>query len=559
MVGRFVMSLAAFPLAVVGRLAHRLATGTSAVLDVVVEPIADLRDRQVWLHALRRAATDPLVTGVVLRLEGPPGGWASCSDLRNTIIEVRKAGTPVYAMLDAPGNAVVWLASACDRVFMVPTGEVGLVGVGVELTFFGDALQRLGVRPDFAAAGAYKSFGETWTRSFPSVENQEAVDAIVRDLHEQLVDGIAQGRSMDPDAVRAELKRAPLAAAEALDVGIVDQLAYPDQVEEWLKEQHGGNMRLVRFGGWAWRTGLLERVRRLGGPTTTIGVLHLQGPVVMTEQPGGASIAARKVAPLLKRLREDDQVGAVVLHIDSPGGSALASDLIWREVDELSRSKPVVASFEDTAASGGYYVAAPAAEIVVRPGTLTGSIGVFGGKLVMGEGLRRVGVHSREIVGAPNANLFSSARRFTDAQRARFRDGLQRFYDGFVQRVAAGRDTSEEEIEPVCRGRVWTGQAALERSLADRVGSLDVAVERARSLAGLSERAFVRRDLSSYQVPMGARVLQTLMRRYAPGALTSLGSLAAQVLPPSASRLAQTVLAHPEQPLALLPFDLRPR
>ena len=557
MVGRLVMSLAALPLAVAGRLVHRLATGSAAVLDVRVEPIADLRERQGWLRALRRAGEDPLVSGVLLRLDGPPGGWAACSDFRNVILDVRKAGTPVYALLEAPGNALMWLASACDRVFIVPTGEVGLVGVGVELTFFGDALERLGVKPDFAAAGAYKSFGETWTRSFPSAENQEAVDALVQGLHEQLIEGIAQGRSMDPDVVRDELQRAPLSPPEACDVGLVDQLAYPDQVEEWLKEQHGAHARLVGFAGWAWRTGAIERARGMGGPRTAVSVLHLQGPVVMADQPNGPSISARKVTPILKALREDDNVGAVVLHIDSPGGSALASDLIWREVDELARSKPVVASFEDTAASGGYYVAAPAAEILVRPGTLTGSIGVFGGKLVMGEGLRKVGVHSREVLGAPNANLFSAARRFTDAQRDRFRASLQRFYDGFVQRVAAGRDTTEEAIEPHCRGRVWLGSAALERSLADAEGDLDRAVDRARRLAGLGERGFVRRDLASYQVPLGARLMQAAMRRYAPGALLSLARLAERTV--GGGWLVQTVLAHPEQPLAMLPFDVRPR
>ena len=204
---------------------------------------------------------------------------------------------------------------------------------------------------------------------------------------------------------------------------------------------------------------MIERLEQLGGPRTRVAVLHLQGPIMLEDGGGrGPVIAARKVVPLLQSLRENDHVAAVVLHIDSPGGSVLASDLIWREVAQLRRQKTVVASFEDTAASGGFYIAAPAQEIVVRPGTVTGSIGVFGGKLVMAEGLRKAGVHSREVLGAANANLYSPSRRFTDKQRDRFRASLERFYDGFVKRVAEGRERPEEDVELHCRGRVWTGR-----------------------------------------------------------------------------------------------------
>ncbi|MEQ1505889.1 MAG: S49 family peptidase, partial [Myxococcota bacterium] len=421
-------ALASKPVGSLLRWGHRFATGRDVVLDVVIDRRADLHDRTQRLHRLRRVADDPLVAAVVLRLREPPGGWAACQDLRAAIAHVRASGKPVYAWLESAGNAVAWLASATDRVFLVPTGDFGLVGVGVELTFFGAALSRLGVRPDFEAAGAYKSFGEPWTRSYPSPANQEAMHELVGDLHDQLVEGIASGRKRPVAEVREVLGRAPLSAQDALAAGLVDELLYEDQLEGWLRDRHGKRARLVPYPRWVVRDALQEWVSRWGRRGAVVTVLHLQGPIVLDDRQSGASIGARKVAPILRRLREDDRVGAVVLHVDSPGGSALASDLIWREVSELRRRKPVVASFEDVSASGGFYLAAPANAIFVRPATLTGSIGVFGGKLVLGEGLRKLGVHTSEILGAPNANLFSPSRQFSPDQRDRFRASLQRFY-----------------------------------------------------------------------------------------------------------------------------------
>ncbi|MCB9677864.1 MAG: signal peptide peptidase SppA [Alphaproteobacteria bacterium] len=474
---------------------HRLRTSSHAILDVKVTALEDSQSRESWLGALRRIAGDSGVEGVVFHIEAPPGGWAACQDLRAVIRLLRDAGKATYAFVDAPGNAATWLATACDRVFCVPTGELQLVGVGVEMTFFGAALEHIGVRPDFEAAGAYKSFGEPFMRSFASPENLEAVDALVHDLHAQLVTDIAADRRLTPEAVQALLDRAPLAAEEAVVDGLIDKLLYKDQLDSWLEEHHGERAKRIEFDTWRRRDRIQTWIDEWGHRGGRIAVLHLDGPIVM-EDPGYRTlIRARSVAPILEELRKDDKVAAVVLHVNSPGGNALASDLLWREVEQLRRKKPVVASFEDVSASGGYYLAAPAAEIFARPATLTGSIGVFGGKLVMGEGLRKLGVTSQTVLAAPNAALFSPTKRFTDAQRERFRFMLQRFYDGFVHRVAAGRRQPEEALEPHCRGRVWTGRMAETRGLVDRVGTLSDAIERARMLGGL-KRDYRRVDLS---------------------------------------------------------------
>ncbi len=544
------LSVATLPVRVALGVWHRYATGHGTVLDVTVGPVGSLVDRERFRTALRRVGDDDHVAAVLLRLREPPGGWATVQDLRQAVIELRQKGKKVYAYLESPGNALVAIASVCDRVFALPTGELGLVGIGVELTFFGAALHRLGVTPDFEAAGAYKAFGEPFTRSFPSPANQEATTELVADLHDQLLNAIAEGRGRPVDAVRELFARAPLSAADAKEAGLVDELLYPDQLEPWLEEHHGKGTSLRGFTSWARRRRGLEILRALGESGPRVAVVHLEGNI--TVDAGSRSLAARAVTPLLEALRESDRVVAVVLHVNSPGGSALASDLMWREVDLLAKVKPVVASFADVAASGGVYLAAPAREIFVRAGTLTGSIGVFGGKLVVADGLRQLGVHSHPVVGAPNAAVFSASRPFTDDQRARFRQSLQRFYDGFVQRVADGRKKDVAVLEPHCRGRVWSGRAAVDRGLAERVGDLDAAVARARELAGLAPGRGRRVDVDGRGEPPLGRLARMLLPRLVPGAFLRV---AERWWSPSL----ELVVTLQGQPLALLPFDLEVR
>ena len=257
------------------------------------------------------------------------------------------------------------------------------------------------------------------------------------------------------------------------------------------------------------------------------------------------------MVPILRKLREDERIAAVVLHVNSPGGHATAADMMWREVDAMRKEKPVVACYEDVSASGGVYMCAPASEIIARPATLTGSIGVFGGKPVAGEGMRRLGVHTHEVSEGPNATMFSVSRRFRDGERERFRAMLQRFYDGFVERVANGRNADVDEIEPHCRGRVWTGRQARERNLIDRYGDLYDAVERARSMAGLHHGGFVRMDFDADPKTLS----QKLVARYMKEAMPNAARLATRYLPASLP-IAQVALEYPAQPLAMLPWDI---
>lgn len=528
---------------------HRLATGSHALVEVVIKPQSELLDRQTLIEQLTRMAHDPAVAGVVFRFDGSPGGWAAATDLRASIALLSRCRKPTVALLENPGNVELWLGTACDHVFLVPTGQVMAIGIGAQLTFFAEALSRVGIVPDIEAAGEFKAAGEPMTRRFASAANRTATGALINGIHERLIDGISESRDLTSVAVTDAVARAPLSAQEALDVGLVDALKYPDQLGEWLEDEFGSRCGRVGLARWSRWSGLDERLSHAAA-NEHVAIVHLQGPIVLGEQPGAVSIAARAVVDLLAGLREAANVRGVVLHVNSPGGSAYASDLIWRQVERLVREKPVVACFEDVSASGGYYLSAPATHIVARPSTITGSIGVVGGKPVAAEALRKLGVHVETLSASPNAGLFSPTARFTDAQRERFRASLQVMYDGFVQRVAGGRRRSIDVIEPHCRGRVWLGSEAASIGLVDQLGNVDVAVAQVEKLAS---RSLTRIHMAGHVRPSWlSRQAQRVMRDAIPVGVRAIGGPVVGALGPASLAW----LACPGQPLALWPYDL---
>lgn len=453
-------------------------------------PMVRLRlDNRTELPAasdLRTLAEAPEVRGLWLTIEHVGGGWASLAAAHEALLHLRSCGKLVVVELERAGNAELLLASAADRVWLRPTLECWLVGVGASLRFAGNLLDRVGLAFDVEAAGAYKSFGESFTRAWPSPENREATTVLVRDLQDWFATALAKARRLDAGAVEAAFADAPFSAEEAVRRGLCDATLYPHEVEAAVDELCGRQeVRTIDFARWL----RIDRARRRlsgwisGGPR--VAVLHLVGPVVDGAGSRGAEqIAATPVIEMLDALEEADSIAAVVLHIRSPGGSATASDLVWRAVRKLGEHKPVVAVLGDVAASGGYYIAVAASEIVAHPITMTGSIGVVGGKIVARPALERVGVHTELVLGAPQADFFSDAP-FTDEQRARFRAGLERAYSTFVGRVATGRRRPAEALEPFARGRIWSGTRALEHGLVDALGSIEEGVIRAGRLASV--------------------------------------------------------------------------
>jgi protease-4 len=439
---------------------------------------------------LRAVADAPDVRGLHVQIDNLAEGWATLSAAREALQAIRKAGKFVSFELEHCGNAELYLASAADRVWVRPMVQVHLLGVGASLRFAGDAFARFGLRFDMEAAGAYKSFGETFTRAYATPANREAMSDIVDGIQAELEDAVATGRRLSREVVRAAVLAAPIDPEDAQQIGLIDGALYPDAVKAELESLFGKDHARVPFARWYRAHAVRGRVERWIEGRRQIAVVHLDGGVVDGDgAPGAQVIAARPVSKALDKLAEDDNVAAVVLAIRSPGGSATASDVIWRAVERLGRRKPVVAVFGDVAASGGYYIAAPAAEILVAPNTLTGSIGVVGGKLVVGDALARQGIHTELVLGAPGASYFSAETPFDDVQRVRFRASLERFYKGFVERVASGRKRPYDAVEPLARGRVWTGRRAVEVGLADRFGTVDDGIARAATLAGVTAPA----------------------------------------------------------------------
>ncbi|MCK6502355.1 signal peptide peptidase SppA [Myxococcota bacterium] len=553
------LSWLALPLSWLVRRLRRWQLGRSGVLALSLSHDlprrAPLEGIAATAALLRAMGEDPLLRAVRLHLRSPSLGWAAAQDLHQALLALRARGKLVFVHLEHAGNQELLLASAADRAWLAPAGEVFLTGVDAWLVFAGDLLGRLGVRVEIEAAGAYKSFGETYARAFPSPANRLATAALVEDLGAQLVETLASARKVPEERVRALLRRCPVPPEEALAAGLIDGVGHADQADAALEAQLGRSLRPVAFHRYARLLALERALARVGRRGRVVSVVHLEGPVVHGAEPsggGGHRIDADRVVPVLDQLREAEQVGAAVLFVNSPGGSALASDVIARAVERLAQAKPVVAVFANVAASGGYYVAAPCAEIVAQPGSITGSIGVVGGKLAIGGAAGQVGVHAEVVRSDEQAMMLSAWRPFRPEERARFRALLDRTYDRFLAVVAAGRKRPVQDIADHAQGRVWTGRQALERGLVDRLGGLDEGLSRARALAGLpSDAAVVHQRFPPPRFRLLAQLLGRDARAAAPGpdlldqGLASLGEAGGRL----------SLLRHlPGQALALLPW-----
>jgi len=449
---------------------------------------------------------DAHLQGVVIEL-GPVGaGWARLATLRQVVIGLRAAGKRVVVHTSAPGLRDYFVAVAADAVLVDESGPVGLFGLAAEVTFFAGALEKVGAEVEAEYRGAYKSFAETFTRRDMSTAHREATDAILDDLEAELVKAIADGRRVSPERARELLTGGPYMAEEAQRVGLVDGVCYLDEVDDWVARWSTGtgpapalpaaaavpaapaaSVKTAKVADLAtWRAAQPRGLRwkPLFIAPRKIRVLSLSGTIVPGEgssfprQQLGAEAARRA----LEAVRRDRRVAAVVLHIDSRGGSAAASDLIWRAVVRLGRDKPVVAYFHDVAASGGYYLACAASKIVAHPTTLTGSIGVVAAKLNLETLRARAGLGTAILTRGEAAAMHSTSRGLSTEERRRLAAEVDALYKQFVGKVAEGRKLSPEAAEAVAQGRVWTGAAAHTRGLVDELGGIDEAIAAARTL-----------------------------------------------------------------------------
>lgn len=434
------------------------------------------------VRALEAAAGDRRIAAAVVELRGFGGGWAKADEIREALAAFRKSGKPLYAFMESGESKDYFVASAAERVAMPPSGVLLVNGLLADVPFYKGTLDKVGIVADLGHVGEYKSASETYTRDSMSDAQREATSALLDGLYGRLVSVVGKARSIPEQRVRELLDEGLLTASRAKELRLVDDLSYRDQVESALAKRIGGEFRPVREGAYVSSLGL-----RAG--SARFAVVHVSGVISSGTSSGdsfgGQTAGSDTVTRALRTAREDDRIRAVILRVDSPGGSGLASDVIWRELALTREAKPVIVSMSDLAASGGYYVGMGADAIVAGEDTLTGSIGVIGGKFSLRGLYDWIGVKREQLKRGENADLFTDYRPFTETQRALMKRQMEAFYRDFVHKAAVGRGKTDAEIDAVGRGRVWTGAQARERGLVDETGGFLAAVEVARRKAGI--------------------------------------------------------------------------
>jgi len=434
---------------------------------------------------LDAAARQPRIAGLRLDIGRLDAGMARVQEIRRALGAFRATGKVVWVNLESGGLREYMVACAADHVTIPPAANLDLVGLRGEVTYLGGLASALGIHADFEAVGDYKSFAERFVRTGASRAARDNAESLIDDVWGQLIGAMAHGRGLDEQRAEELLGRGPYGADEAVELGLVDDLAYPDEVHRKLREVIGKH-RTVKASSFWLRTKRLQRFRWRANRSPLVAVVHATGQVLASSPQGAQSnaITVRGMSRMLNAVRKDPAIEAVVLRIDSPGGSAEASDRIWRELRRLEGTKPVVASMGDVAASGGYYIAVGATQVLAQPGTLTGSIGVGAGKLNLGGLYDMLGIEREVISVGEHSGFYASDRDFGDAERRRLRERMADFYRIFVARIAECRDSDPGEIEPHAQGRVWTGRQALQRGLVDGLGGYRDAVALASTLAG---------------------------------------------------------------------------
>ena len=437
------------------------------------------------VDSLRKAKVDRRISSVVIRPTGAAALWGKVQEVRDAIVDFRRSGKPIVAYLEYGGEQEFYLASACDKVFLMPTASLDLTGMASYELFLRGTLDKIGAYPDTLHVGQYKTASNTFTEHTFTPAHREMAESLNADLYEQLIRGLASGRHKSEQEIRTLVDHGPFLPEDAVRAGLVDDVAYEDELDDKVQLAKGS----VNF--------VSERQYRQVSPASLglnrgprIAVIYGIGVIASGESnydsPSGQVLGADTMVEYLRKARADASIKAIVLRIDSPGGSAIASDVIWREVSLTRNAKPVIASMSDVAASGGYYIAMPAHAIVAEPATLTGSIGVVMLKFVIEGTLKKLGLNVEGVKNGRYADLYSPVRAFSPEERAKIQEHMQATYDTFVEKAAAGRNTTPERIDAVAQGRVWTGAQAKQIGLIDELGGLDRALALAKQRAKLA-------------------------------------------------------------------------
>jgi protease IV len=426
-----------------------------------------------WL-LLRKAATDPRIKALVVAPRGLSVGWAKLEELRAQILEFKKSGKPVYASLRAARTPEYYLATAADQIFMPPDDWLDVKGLHAELTFLKNTLDKVGVSMEFEGVGLYKDAPDTYTKTSPSPQTLEVTNLILDQYYADIIRVIAEGRKQTPEKARAALDEGPFVGQGAVTSGMIDGLLFEDQVYDRLNGQvKAGTLKKVRASDYA-----KVPITGFEGPTR-IAVIAGDGEILgagAAESFDQAGMTGPGMAKTLKQVADDDSIKGVILRVDSPGGDAIASAEILHAAENLSKKKPLLVSMSDYAASGGYMMSMTGDRVLAYNNTLTGSIGVFFGKLTLKGFYDKIGLNKYLLKRGRWSTIDSDYTPLSAEERARLQTELKAYYKGFVQRVADGRKKDYNVVEPLAQGRVWLGAQALKNGLVDEIGGLDRAV-----------------------------------------------------------------------------------
>ena len=438
---------------------------------------------RAYVELLRKAKTDSRIAGVLLK----PGSlsspfWAKVQELRDAIKDFKTSGKYVDAWLEYAGDREYYLASVADRVYLLPSASLDLTGVASYEVFLRGTFDWIGTYPDFLHVGDYKTAINSYLEKTFTPAHKEMSESLNRSQYDQLVRAIADARRKSEPEVRALIDQGPFNPVDALRVGLIDEIAYEDELDDLVTEL--SDAKYIDAGDYASVSWEATGTRR----RSKIAIINAAG-VINSGSSGfdpvnGPVVGSDSLVQYIREARADDSIRAIVLRVDSPGGSSTASDVIWRELS-ISRenTRPVVVSMSDLAASGGYYIALGGDAIVAEPGTLTGSIGVYTGKFVTTGSLEKLGANIEATSSGKHAEIYSLDRRFTPEERKKIEDSMQVVYDQFIERTAAARHMAPEKVDEIAQGRVWTGEQARQLGLVDELGGLYKAIDVAKQRA----------------------------------------------------------------------------
>jgi protease-4 len=473
---------------------HQEGNSVTGVFSSQAPTIRDVLD------ALEMAANDTRVVAVVARVGRNTLGLAQIQEIRDAVLAFRQSGKPAIAHAEAfgefgPGTGAYYLATAFSEIYLQPSGDVGLTGLIYETPFVRGTLDKLGVVPRMDHRREYKSAMNTFTEQKFTAPHRESTQKVMESQFGQIVKGIATARGLAEDAVRKLTDRGPLSGQEALAEKLIDGIAYRDEVAAKVKEQTGQDAKALKF------TKYLARAGRPHEKGDTIALIYGVGAVQRGKgsydpMSGSSGLGSDTVTAAFRAAIEDKEVKAILFRVDSPGGSYVASDTIWRETLRAKEAgKPVVVSMGNVAGSGGYFVAMSADKIVAQPGTITGSIGVLAGKMVTDGFWEKVGVSWDEVHTSDNATLWTATHDYTPKQWAQFQQWLDRVYEDFTTKAAQGRKLPKEKILEVAKGRIWTGEDAKALGLVDELGGFPLALRLTKEAAGIAETADVQLEV----------------------------------------------------------------